>query len=230
MAQSNLNSTTSNPVEVGAGAASIPQSTGVALPNPTTLTSTSSSASKTQTPTSTATSTSSNNPTNTSSLHKNHAVAIGVGVGVSIPVAFILAILAAWFCIWRRHRKAKSQPTAGQPIEPSSSPTEVAGSEVKTPPLSYNHFQANMLTPEPTYPTNHDHNPAEMPSPHDSLQGKPWPVPVAQVPRVGDGFLVHSYQEGGGRPLSDEGFSEPREELRPMSGVTRGPLEDMPSG
>jgi len=100
IAQSNLNSTTSNIVEIPAGAASIPQSTGVPSPSPTTT-----SSSKTSTPTTSNTSVPS--PTNNPPHKSNHAVAIGVGV--AIPVAVILAAIIGFF-FWRRRKASQTPP------------------------------------------------------------------------------------------------------------------------
>jgi hypothetical protein len=90
VAQSVLNTSLSNVVEVQAGAASIPQIMGVPIPIQ--------SPSPTPHPIS-------NSTTTSHSTSKNHGVAIGVGVAV--PVVAILAGLLAFF-FWRRRRHTSS--------------------------------------------------------------------------------------------------------------------------
>jgi len=94
IAQSVLNTSLSNVVEVQAGAASIPQIMGVPIPIQ--------SPSPTPHPIS-------NSTTTSHSTSKNHGVAIGVGVAV--PVVAILAGLLAFF-FWRRRRHTSSADDA----------------------------------------------------------------------------------------------------------------------
>jgi len=99
IAQSVLNTSLTHIVEVQAGAASIPQATGVPLPTPT--------PSPTSNSSSNSTSGSSSNP-----KPKSHGVAIGVGVAV--PVIAILAGLFGFF-FWRRRRHTSSEGDAPPP-------------------------------------------------------------------------------------------------------------------
>lgn len=92
IAQSVLNTSLSNVVEIQAGAASIPQSMGVPLPTPSP--------------------TSSSNPSS-NSTSKSHGVAIGVGV--TIPVVAVLAGLLGFFFFWRRRRHTSSEDDAHLP-------------------------------------------------------------------------------------------------------------------
>lgn len=106
IAQSNLNSTTSNIVEIPAGAASIPQVTGVTMPNP--------SASPTTSPISTSKPTPGPTspippPPNTSKPAPNHTVPIAIGVAV--PVVVILAALIGFF-IYRRRKTSPPPPVS----------------------------------------------------------------------------------------------------------------------
>jgi len=103
IAQSVLNTSLSHVVEIQAGAASIPQSSGVPLPP---LSPSSSSIPPNPQPTSTSS-------PSTKPPSKSHGVAIGVGV--AIPVVAILAGLLAFFFFWRRRRHTSSEDNAPLP-------------------------------------------------------------------------------------------------------------------
>lgn len=106
IAQSNLNSTTSNVVEVPAGAASIPQVTGVSMPNssPTPTSSPISTSKPSPAPT-----TPTPSPSNTSKPTPNHTVPIAIGVAV--PVVVIIAALIGFF-LYRRRKTSQPPPAS----------------------------------------------------------------------------------------------------------------------
>lgn len=89
LAQSNINSTTSNIIEFVANESTIPHATGVVAPSSITATSTSSTSSPTS--------------IRPPSPSKNNTVAISVGV--IVPVVVLLAVAIGFF-LWRKRRAA----------------------------------------------------------------------------------------------------------------------------
>jgi hypothetical protein len=170
IAQSNLNSTTSNIVEVPAGAASIPQSTGVTPPNPSATTPTSFPTITSSAPTSSHTITSTNSPTSSLPPKKvNHTVAIGVGVAV--PVVVILAAILGFY-FWRRRHPASQTETGTARISELYTPAntaEIAALEKKNSHSgNESHYNASGNGGMP--PRNHL---SELPSGHNSASASP---------------------------------------------------------
>ncbi|RDW85463.1 hypothetical protein BP5796_03788 [Coleophoma crateriformis] len=211
IAQAVINTTSSNVVEVAAGAASIPQSTGLPLPTSSGATTTISSLPTGPTSTNTGSPKSSNNN------------AVAIGVGVAVPVAVILAAIVGFFC-WRR-RKQASKTAAGQNDAPemvSAPPAGVAASYVKQQP-------DGLQSPGGTGRTRWS-NVSELPSAD--------PTP-ANSPRAPDAAFDRSYGMSE-LPAYETRISDPptstspppqnlSAEARPLSNLTEGPLEDMPT-
>jgi len=223
-------------LKVPAGAAAIPQSTGVALPNHTSTSSSSSSSSSSSTSSPTSTSPTSTLPTSakgsstntltasaTSTSHTKSHRAVAIGVGVAIPIVVVLASVLSFY-LWRRRRR-QSQPEAPLPELSDPSYTEgTADPEMKQNALGIQN-QYDEASPRS--------NVSELGSRYlsgptlslrdtlVSLERKPVPQRATELP-------IHEIHvdETGVSP----NFNEYHGEERPMSSVTTGPLDNMPSG
>ncbi|RDW75364.1 hypothetical protein BP6252_06506 [Coleophoma cylindrospora] len=208
IAQAVMNATSSNVVEVAAGAASIPQSTGLPLPSSTSATTTISSL-----PTGpTSTHTSSPKPS-------NHAVAIGVGVAV--PVAVILAAIVGFFC-WRRRKQASKTAASDAPEMAAAPHAGVAASDVKQHP-------DGLQSPGGTGRTRWS-NVSELPSADPTPANSPR-APDATFDRSQGMSELPAYEARTSDPPTAPSPPPPKPsaEARPLSSLTEGPLEDMPA-
>lgn len=233
IAQSNLNSTASNVVEVPAGAASIPKSTGVASSSFTITTFSSSTASflsstallssgsnpassiVSTTPTSTPT----NSATSSPLPKAKHTTAIGVGVAVPI-VAILAAILG--FCLWRRRRPqsqtAPSLPELSAPpyiagaarAEMKESPSEIQDQYAAAPSNRGGGVTQSRISELGSDPAV---------SPRDTLasfERKPVPKQAVELP---------VYESQGDETGVSPNLNDYHAEQKPISNLTAGPVE-----
>lgn len=206
IAQAVLNATASNVIEVPAGAASIPQSTGLPLPATT-----SAAPSSTSSATSTGSTTLPPN-TSTPTPQSDHAVAIGVGVAVPL-VAIIAAIIG--LCCWRRRKQIakNAAPEMVNTAKPQANGPQ--SSTAGTGKTRWSSLSELASTREPT--------PANSPRETKSVfERKPVPENRNELP------AYEAHKNEPTRSMSPI-LHEEGNEARPLSNLTEGPLQDMPA-